>query len=60
MDRDLERTAGLAPHLVPQVDQEAVQVALLGLVVELAAGDRRTDVQNITRPPLTSSDTPLM
>ena len=60
MHGDVERTARALADLFPQVDQEAVQVALLGLVVELAAGDRRTDVQNITRPPLTSSDTPLM
>src|SRR5918999_1484690 len=35
MDRNFHRTAGFAAHFLPEVYEERVLVALLGLVVEL-------------------------
>ena len=43
MHRHLQLAAGLGGDVVPQRREEAVGVALLGLVVELAAGPARAD-----------------
>jgi len=61
MHGDIDAPAGFCTHGIPQFDQKRMNVAGDGLVMKLPASEQGESCAHIiTRPPLTSSTTPLI